>query len=66
MDELRERILNMTNAQAAKVLAWMLRGSIGRGNGKSTLSLIYTTALIKAIAVLESTPDEESEALTCD
>ena len=64
MDDRHEQILDMTNAHAAKVLAWMLRRSIGRGNGKSTLSLIYTTALIKAIAVLESTPDEESEVTT--
>lgn len=58
-----EDILNMTNQEAANVLKNILlsNGRMARGNGKSTMALIHTQALFKAIALLEKTPDEKAE-----
>lgn len=46
----------MTNKEAAEILK-NLFPPISRGDGKSTTKLIITEALIKAIDVLENSPE---------
>lgn len=53
-------ILNMTNEQAAEILKMQVQirfASMGRGNGKTFTNACITHALIKAIDLLEKTPD---------
>lgn len=52
-------IANMTNKQAALVLRNHLKSIPAmRGNGKTMLLAAYFHAMMKAIWVLETTPDE--------
>ena len=58
-----DKILNMTNKEAAAVIKnMMVNTHIGRSSGKTMMVAALNTALIKAIAVLENTPDEEDLA----
>lgn len=55
-----EELKPMTNKEAADFLKKMcLNVQFGRGNGKSMTVLRYTEAMMKAIHLLETTPDEE-------
>jgi hypothetical protein len=58
MDEVYERILNMTNKEAASVIKRIVNHqAIGRANGKTIMIAEWNHALLKAIEVLEKTPD---------
>lgn len=58
MDEVYERILNMTNKEAASVIKRIVNHqAIARANGKTTMIVEWNQALLKAIEVLEKTPD---------
>ena len=53
-------ILNMTNEQAAEILKMQLQirmATMGRGNGKTFTNACIAQAMIKAIELLEKTPD---------
>lgn len=55
-------IENMTNKQAAELLKMQVElriASMGRGNGKTFTALCFTKAMMKAIELLENTPDAE-------
>lgn len=53
-----EKIVNMTNKEAAAVIKdLLLTAHVGRANGKTVMVAAVNTALIKAIAVLEKMPD---------
>ena len=57
MDELKP----MTNKEAAEILKNLCRNvRFGRGNARSMVAIKCTQAIIKAIRLLETTPDEES------
>lgn len=48
----------LTNKEAAAVLTTLCKlFTIHRGDGRSFTKTIYLTALVKAIVLLESTPD---------
>ena len=56
----RNKILNMSNEEAADVLRHMLVGfNPPRGNGKTRSTLKLIMALNKAIRALEAGPDEK-------
>lgn len=58
MDEVYERILNMTNKEAAAIIKdLLLNAHLGRANGKTIMVATVNTALIKAVAALEKMPD---------
>lgn len=58
MEQMYEQIANMSNKEAAEVLKKLtLNAMVGRCAGKTTMMLTINTALIKAIAALENTPD---------
>ena len=60
--EMAENIANMSNKDAADILRCnLIHMNIARGNGKSIQTLMYNTALQKAIQVLENMPDKEKE-----
>ena len=53
---------NITNKEAAELLATIARNlyiNRARANGKTVLAYKINMAFIKAIALLESTPDKE-------
>lgn len=53
-------ILNMTNQQAAEILKMQVQvrfAAMGRGNGKTFTNACILEALMKAIELLEKTPD---------
>lgn len=53
------KIANMTNKEAAEVIRSLcINVIVGRGNGKTMMSLKYNTALMRAITILENLPDE--------
>lgn len=53
-NEMAENIANMSNKDAADILKCnLLHMNITRGNGKSIQTLMYNTALQKAIQALE-------------
>lgn len=57
---MHNKILNMTNKEAAEVIKNMMSTMhIGRSSGKTMINAALNTALIKAITVLENTPDKE-------
>lgn len=59
---MHDKILNMTNKEAAAIIKnMMLNMHIGRSSGKTVMVAALNHALIKAIAVLENTPDEKEE-----
>lgn len=60
MDEMD--ILIMTNDEAATVLKRLFNVPVARGNGKSTTHCVMHMALMKAIMLLENTPDEKENA----
>lgn len=54
-----QKIANMTNKEAANVIKNMrINTTVGRANGKTMMVAAVNVALIKAIAALESMPDE--------
>lgn len=60
MDEQYNRIVNMTNKEAADILKDLVTHNIiARANGKSMLECKIHVALMKAIRLLDTTPDEE-------
>lgn len=60
-DEMVDKIINMTNKEAADILrASMVWLSIARGNGKTARLIQYNVAMNKAIQILENTPDEDA------
>lgn len=50
----------MTNKEAADILKRFIP-PVSRGDGKSGTKAVITTALAKAITVLENTPDEDEK-----
>ena len=61
-NEMYKEIANMSNKDAADILRCnLIHMNIARGNGKSLQTLMYNTALQKAIQALENTPDKEKE-----
>lgn len=53
-------IINMTNQQAAEIIKMQLQirfASMGRGNGKTFTNACVNAALMKAVELLEKTPD---------
>lgn len=52
-----QKIMNMSNKDAAVLLSTLSSSLSHRGNGKSRLVLMYQIAILKAIAALNSTPD---------
>lgn len=53
-------IINMTNQQAAEIIKMQLQirfVSMGRGNGKTFTTACVNAALMKAVELLEKTPD---------
>lgn len=53
-------VINMTNQQAAEILKMQLQirfASMGRGNGKTFTIACVNAALMKAVELLEKTPD---------
>lgn len=53
-------IINMTNQQAAEIIKMQLQirfASMGRGNGKTFTNACVNAALMKAVDLLEKTPD---------
>lgn len=69
MDEVYEKILNMTNKEAAAIIKnTLMTQAVGRANGKTMMVATLNHALIKAIAALENTPDKkerESRSVNC-
>lgn len=62
MEEQYNRIVNMTNKEAAGVLKNLVTHSIvARANGKSMRDCAIHVALTKAIMLLDTTPDEEEK-----
>lgn len=62
MDEEYKRILNMTNKEAADILKKTLfTKNVARANSKSRLECTIHVALMKAIMLLETTPDEKEK-----
>ena len=62
MDEQYNRIANMTNKEAAGVLKNLVTHRIvARANGKSMRDCAIHVALMKAIMLLDITPDEEEK-----
>lgn len=62
MDEEYKRILNMTNKEAADILKKTLfTKNVARANGKSRLECTIHVALMKAIMLLDTTPDEKEK-----
>lgn len=62
MDDVYDKILNMTNKEAAAIIRKTLETrAVGRANGKTTMVATWTRALMKAIEVLENTPDEKEK-----
>lgn len=57
-----EKILNMTNKEAAAIIKnTLMTQFVGRANGKTMMVAALNCALIKAIGVLEKTPDEKEK-----
>jgi len=65
MDDVYEKILNMTNKEAAAVIKNVICNQVvARANGKTILVATINQALFKAIVALENMPDSDSEALS--
>ena len=64
-DELLD-ILNMSNQEAAEILIKMaVNVQFGRGSGKTMTILRVQKALLKAINILENTPDTVTDVPIC-
>ena len=60
VDKVYESIMNMTNKEAAAIIKnAIITQQVSRANGKTMMVAALNHALIKAIAVLENTPDEK-------
>lgn len=58
-NEMVKNIANMSNKDAADILkCTLVHMNIARGNGKSIQTVMYNTALQKAIYALEHMPEE--------
>lgn len=55
-------VILMSNQEAAYILRNIIP-PISRGDSKSTTKLLITEALIKAISIVENTPDEDIHSI---
>lgn len=62
MYDVYDKILHMTNKEAAAIIRNTLETrAVGRANGKTMMVAARNCALIKAVEVLEKTPDEKEK-----
>ena len=62
MEEQYIRIVNMTNKEAADILKnLVIHSNIARANGKAKRACAIHVALMKAIVLLDTIPDEKEK-----